>query len=198
MSIIEKNQKVTISYTLSTLDEVVLEKADEGNPLSYLHGHLNLVPGLEEALEGHHPGDELSVILTPEDAYGPYQDDLLLEIPREDLANLGHLEAGMEIELLRDDEQEEEDSWKLPTDPSELYEKEDIAEEIDDEIPSFYIIREVQEDIVILDGNHPLAGQTLKFDVRVIDVDSPLFEEIEQGYLNENEEGDASDGNSLF
>jgi len=187
---IEKNQRVTISYILKDEKGNILETASASSPLAYLHGHLNLVPGLEKALEGREPGEKLFVQLSSDEAYGPWQEDLVMEVPRDDLEELGPLNIGMEIELITEhDEPEEEDSWRLPTDPSELYnEPEEPLDEADDDQPTIFTIKEIRDDVVILDGNHPLAGRDLSFEVEVISIDTPTFEEIEQGYLNENED----------
>jgi FKBP-type peptidyl-prolyl cis-trans isomerase SlyD len=203
MCTIEKNQKVSISYTLRDSEGQVIESAPLSRPLAYLHGYNNIVPGLEKFLEGHKEGESLHIVVKSEDAYGPWQEDLLIEVPREDLEDLGDLYIGMEIEMIREDENDEPSdpnealirSLRLPQDPSELFASEEDDEEQElygeyedpDENPSLFYIREIYDSKVIIDGNHPLAGKDLVFDVKIVEVDSPTFEEIEQGFLNENE-----------
>lgn len=186
MNQIENNQKVFISYTLCDASGQLIEKVSDSQPLAYLHGHQNIVPGLEKLLDGKEKGDVVRATIPCADGYGPYQNDLIMEVPREELADVGELEVGMEIEMFEDGEEEEEEdepSFRLPQNPEDLYrEEDDFEDEETEEDPAVFTVKEIREDVVVLDGNHPLAGKDLVFDLRIVDIVTPTVEEIEQGY----------------
>ena len=126
---IDKNTVVTISYELRNSEGDVLEQSDE--PVSYLHGGYDGVfQVVEEALQGKGVGDELELTLEPEHAFGEYDADLVRIEPINQFPE-GQVEVGMQFEGSAD----EEDEWIL------------------------YTVTDVTEDKVIVDGNHPLAGQ---------------------------------------
>jgi FKBP-type peptidyl-prolyl cis-trans isomerase SlyD len=132
---------VTLAYTLYDEEGDVLDSSDEDSPLSYLHGYGQIVPGLERAIEGMVRGNERSVIVSPEDGYGEYDPDAVLEIDRADFPVAGEVSAGDQF----------------------------LAESDDGEAVPMTIL-EVKEDACIVDTNHPLAGETLRYQITVLDV----------------------------
>jgi len=132
---------VTLAYTLYDEDGDVLDCSDEEAPLSYLHGYGQIVPGLERALEGMVRGNERSVIVAPEDGYGEYDPEAVLEIDRTDFPAGGEVSVGDQF----------------------------LADSDDGETVPMTIL-EVKADACIVDTNHPLAGETLRFEITVIDV----------------------------
>ncbi len=145
---------VTIAYTVTDEDGEVLDQADAADPLAYLHGTGALVPGLEAALTGRGPGDTVKVTLEPDDAYGLHDPDLVAVAQRSQFEEPDDLELGMQFEL------ESEDGEDLVT------------------------VVAIDGDEVTLDANHPLAGLTLTFDVRVLDVREATADEQSHGHAH--------------
>jgi FKBP-type peptidyl-prolyl cis-trans isomerase SlyD len=121
----------------------------------YLHGAGNIIAGLEKALEGKSAGDELSVAVEPEDAYGEYSAELVAVLGREMFEGVDQLEVGMQFHASGPD-----GSMQIVT------------------------IRDLDGDEVTVDGNHPLAGQRLNFQVKVIDVRDANAEEVAHGHIH--------------
>lgn len=144
---------VSLAYTL-TVDGQVIAQTEDGEPMEYLHGAENIVPGLETALTGKKVGDKFSVTLDPEDAYGDYDEEDIEEI---DIAELPaeDLEVGMPLEV------EDEDGY--------LY---------------LAFVREINADTVVLDFNAPLAGKTLTYDVEVVGLREADEEELAHGHVH--------------
>ncbi len=142
---------VTIEYTLTDDEGRVLDASEGSAPLEYLHGYDNIIPALESALDSLETGHTASVTIPPEEAYGDREPDAVFEVPREDLPEEMELRPGMRV------------SAQTP--------KGQIA----------LTVVELTEEKAILDGNHPLAGTTLHFDVEVTDVREATEEELAQG-----------------
>jgi len=132
---------VTLAYTLYDEEGDVLDRTDVEEPLSYLHGYGQIVPGLERALEGLSKGDGRSVLVPPELGYGEYDPEGILEVEKVDFPNPEQIEVGDEF----------------------------VAESPDGEEMPITVL-EIKGDALVVDTNHPLAGETLRFDVTVIDV----------------------------
>lgn len=141
----------TIHYTLTNDAGDVIDKSPEQAPLSYLHGAGNIVPGLEKALAGKQPGDTLKADLAPDEAYGPRHDGLVQTVPRTAFQGVDSVQPGMQFEARTE------------------------------RGPLLVTVTDVGEEQVTVDGNHPLAGQNLHFDVKVADVREATAEEQEQG-----------------
>jgi FKBP-type peptidyl-prolyl cis-trans isomerase SlyD len=159
---------VTMAYILE-VDGQVIAQTENDDALEYLHGAQNIVPGLEAALTGKKVGDKMSVTLAPEDAYGEYDPDDVDELPREELAHMTDLEAGMAIEV----EDEEGDVY--------------VA-----------FVREITAETVLIDFNPPLAGKTLTYHVEVLSMREATEEELQHGHVHgmmwmEDEEWDDDD-----
>ena len=143
---------VAVAYTL-TVEGNILDVVNPDQPLEYLHGAENIVPGLEKALTGKKVGDKLTVTLQPAEGFGEHDDDLVEAISREDFPDVDDLEVGMEVELETEDEEEIE-----------------------------AIIREITPDAVILDFNPPLSGEVLTYDVEVVGLRAATEDELELGF----------------
>jgi FKBP-type peptidyl-prolyl cis-trans isomerase SlyD len=148
---ISENSVVAIEYTLIDDQGQVIDTSDGREPLVYLHGHSNIIPGLEQAIEGQEPGAELEVTVPPEDGYGPYRDELVQDVPREAFAGVDKVEPGM--------------SFRAESNSG----------------PMTVLVREVGDETVTVDGNHALAGKVLNFKVAVKSVREATAEEISQG-----------------
>jgi FKBP-type peptidyl-prolyl cis-trans isomerase SlyD len=151
---VAKNKVVSIDYTLKNDEGEVIDSSEGQEPLFYLHGNQNIVPGLEKALEGKMSGDQVQVSLAPSEAYGERNDALQQVVPREAFQGIDALEVGMQFRA------ESNAGQQIVT------------------------ITAIDGDEVTVDGNHPLAGETLNFDVTVVDVRDATEEELEHGHVH--------------
>jgi len=150
---IEDNKVAGIHYTLKGDDGDVIDSSDGRDPLEYLHGHGNIVTGLENALAGKSEGDKVSVSVSPEEGYGAKSDDMVVEVEREHLP-VEEIEPGMRFSA--------ETSAGM----------------------RMFTAMEVGEEIVKLDGNHPLAGENLNFDVEVVSIRDAEQVELDHGHVH--------------
>lgn len=150
---IAKNTVVTVSYKLSDAQNKLLEEGQE--PITYLHGgYDNILPAIENALEGKKTGYSTVIQVEPEDAFGDYDTSLVRVEDRERLPS--PLAVGMQLEGISDDE-------------------------MDDDM--IFMVTAIADDKVVLDGNHPLAGIALRFSLNVLDVRDATEEEIAQEHI---------------
>jgi FKBP-type peptidyl-prolyl cis-trans isomerase SlyD len=140
---------VTLAYTMYGEDGDVLDSTDEDEPLTYLHGYGQIIAGLERRLEGMVRGDERSVTIPPAEAYGEYHREAVLEVEKSDFPDPASIVVGDEY----------------------------MAEADDGEMLPMTVI-EVNDDHCIVDTNHPLAGETLRYEVTVLDVRPATDHEI--------------------
>jgi len=177
---IRKNKKVAIVYSIMNMKGEILMEVSPHAPVFYLHGYNNenIVSGLENALEGHKEGDEFFIELSYEQAFGPYNKRLVMEVAKEELTPfIDDFWVGGYIERF--------DDW----DDEEMSETERFMREIEDEgYPEGFVIKEIRKNTVILDGNHPYAGMDLIFKVRVVSIAEASILELENGYPRESEE----------
>lgn len=152
---IRENCVVSIHYTLTNGAGDQLDSSSGQDPFTYLHGSRGIIPGLEKALEGKSPGDEFQVTIPPAEAYGEVNEGLIQSIPREAFAGIEQLEPGMQFQT---------------RDPN--------GQTLN------ITVREVAEDNVKIDANHPLAGQALHFDVSITGVREATDEEIAHGHVH--------------
>lgn len=152
---IAKDAKVRIDYTLKNQNGDVLDSSEEREPLAFLQGSGQIIPGLEKALEGREAGDSFSVEIEPGEGYGEYDEELIFEVPRDRFQNQDGIEAGMQVQA-----------------------------QLQDGSTQILTIQSVGDDQVTLDANHPLAGETLHFDVEVAEVSEPSQEEIDHGHAH--------------
>lgn len=150
---IVKNSVVTLKYTVVDPDGNMID--DGQQPLVYLHGGYDgIFPAIEEALHGKKVGEQLTVKLQPEDAFGDYDEELVLV---EDLTQFPeNIEIGMSFERVTDDGEEE----------------------------MIYRITDIADGKVVVDGNHPLAGTALVFDVTIAEVRPATAEELAHGHVH--------------
>ncbi|NER60752.1 peptidylprolyl isomerase [Pseudomonas sp. MAFF212428] len=153
--LIAANKAVSIDYTLTNDAGEVIDSSSGGAPLVYLHGAGNIIPGLEKALEGRDAGAELKVAIEPEEAYGEYSAELVSTLNRSMFEGVDTLEVGMQFHASAPDGQ-----MQIVT------------------------IRDLDGDDVTVDGNHPLAGQRLNFEVKVISVRDASEEEVAHGHVH--------------
>jgi FKBP-type peptidyl-prolyl cis-trans isomerase SlyD len=153
---VAKNAVVTIDYTLKNdAGNVIDSSQSEGRqPLPYLHGMGGLIPGLEKALEGKNPGDSLNVTISPEEAYGKRNEDLIASVPKSAFGN-NPIIVGAQFRT-----QDKQGRSQVVT------------------------VTKIDADTVTIDANHPLAGATLHFDVTIKDVREASQEELEHGHVH--------------
>lgn len=154
---IENDKAITLNYTLKDEQGEMLDQSDNGSFI-YLHGSNNIIPGLENALTGKVKDDKFELIIKPEDAYGEYNPKFTQTVDRTmfDSSQADDLEVGMQFQS-----QAEDGAMMIIT------------------------ISEINGDEVVIDGNHPLAGITLYYDVHVIDVRDASSEELSHGHIHQ-------------
>ena len=151
---IGQDSVVTLHYTLKGDDGKVIDQSSPDEPLAYLHGHGNIVPGLERELTGRNTGDKLTVKVVPAEGYGEYEQALVQQVPRRSLQGIQHLKVGMQLQAQT---------------PQGV---------------RIFTVKRLVSDMVTLDGNHELAGQTLHFDVEIADVRAATEEELSHGHVH--------------
>jgi FKBP-type peptidyl-prolyl cis-trans isomerase SlyD len=151
---IAQDKVVMIHYTLRNDAGEVLDSSSGGEPLAYLHGQGNIIPGLEKALEGRQTGDSLSVSVEPAEGYGVRDDRLVQQVPRRQFGG-ANVQPGMQFHA-----QTSQGQARVVT------------------------VMRIVGDMVTVDGNHPLAGQSLHFDVEVTGVRDASSEELEHGHVH--------------
>jgi FKBP-type peptidyl-prolyl cis-trans isomerase SlyD len=151
--IISENAAVLFHYTLTDEEGTQLDSSKGKEPLAYLHGHKNIIPGLEQAMEGKQAGDVMVVNVEAADAYGEIQEQMIQEVPRKTF-QADDITVGMRFEA------------QTPNGPVSV------------------VVTGVTEETVTVDGNHPLAGKTLNFDVRVDTVREATEEELTHGHIH--------------
>ena len=148
------NKAVTIHYTLTNQEGDVVDSSRDGEPLAYIHGIGALVSGLESELDGKSIGDNVVVTVQPEDGYGHKTPELIQSVPKEAFQFDGDIEVGMRFQAETDHGVE-------------------LVEVVD-----------VDEATVTVDANHPLAGETLNFDVEIVAIRDATAEEVEHGHIH--------------
>ena len=151
---ISADKVVLIHYTLKDDDGGVIDSSAGGEPLAYIQGHGHLVEGLEKALEGKQDGSSVAVSVTPEEGYGTYDAKLIQRVPKRSLQGSGEIKKGMQFQA------------RTP------------------EGRRLFTVTGVVGDMVTLNGNHPLAGKTLHFDVQIVAVREATSEELEHGHVH--------------
>lgn len=151
---IAQDSVVAFHYTLTNDAGEVLDSSEGREPLTYLHGAGNIIPGLEKELEGRQNGDKLQVAVSPEEGYGETQPSLVQEVPRDAFQGVESVEPGMQFQAQTQGG------------------------------PLMVTVTNVEGDTVTVDGNHPLAGQKLNFDVEIAEVREATPEEKEHGHVH--------------
>lgn len=151
---IGKNKVVTLNYVLKNDAGEILDQSQDGSFL-YLHGASNIIPGLEQALENKSVGDSFNVNIAAADAYGERDDSMVQVVPRDMFEADAPVEAGMQFHA-----QTPEGHMITVT------------------------VTSVEGDEITVDGNHPLAGEALNFDVSVVDIRDASEEELDHGHVH--------------
>lgn len=148
------NMAVSIHYTLTNDDGEVLDSSIGDEALVYLHGKGNIISGLEKALHGKVVGDKFNVRIAPEDAYGELLEEMIQVISRDMFEGIDNIEVGMQFHA-------------------------DVSSG-----SGVVTVVNIEDDDITIDGNHPLAGHALTFDVEVIDVRAATEEEAAHGHIH--------------
>jgi FKBP-type peptidyl-prolyl cis-trans isomerase SlyD len=152
---IAKDTVVVITYRLSTLSGELLEEATQEEPAAYLHGGYDgIFPKVETSLDGKQAGDSLDLVLEPDDAFGEYDAELVRVEPADLFP--GNVEVGMQFEGSSEDGQHH----------------------------LLYTVTDIADGKVVVDGNHPLAGQSLRIECIIRDVRAALPEEVAHGHVH--------------
>jgi len=152
--IVEKNRVVSIDYKLTDSDGEIIDSSEGAEPLVYLHGNSNLIPGLEKELEGKKAGDKITCVVGAAEAYGDFDENLVFSVKKSNFAEPDKIEEGMQFEA------HGEDGARVVT------------------------VVSIEGDNVRVDANHPLAGEDLHFDVAVVDVREATAEELSHGHVH--------------
>jgi len=158
--LVSKHNVVSCQYTLRNDAGEVIDASEANDPLVYLHGEENIIPGLERALDGKAVGDEIKVTLEAEDAYGEYDPELVDTVSAEMFEGIDDIQVDMEFQT---------------NEPSE--------EEVE-----FVRVTAIDGDDITIDGNHPFAGMRLHFDVTIEAIREASEEELEHGHVHGGEE----------
>lgn len=145
---------VTIDYTLTDNDGNVVDSSQGNEPMAYLHGANNIIPGLETALEGKNVGDEFSVTVNPEEGYGERDESRQQVVPKE-MFGEEEIQLGAQFHAASPDGNH-----------------------------IVVTVIEVDGDEITVDGNHPLAGEVLNFEVKVVEIRDATQEELDHGHVH--------------
>lgn len=160
MSEIKNDLVVEIEYTLTDDEGKELDSSKGGAPLAYIHGKNNIIPGLEKELTGKKVGDSLTVKVTPEEGYGEFRSEMIQKVPKTQFDGMGELQIGAQ--------------FQVGTEQGENF---------------IVTVSEIEEETVTLNGNHPLAGMNLNFEVKVVSVREATEEELAHGHIHAHGEG---------
>lgn len=156
--VIADQKVVSFHYTLKNDSGEVIDESASDSPLSYIHGTGSIIPGLEKELTGKSVGDKLSVSVAPTEAYGERSETLVQELPKSAFQGVEDIQAGMQFQA------QSENGATVIT------------------------VTKVEGEQVTVDGNHPLAGETLNFDVEVESVRDATAEEIDHGHVHDGDD----------
>ncbi|MCE9542783.1 MAG: peptidylprolyl isomerase [Verrucomicrobia bacterium] len=145
---------VLFDYTLTDHEKDVIDSSSEGGPLAYLHGNGQIVKGLEKAMEGKKDGDSFQVTVDPSEGYGLHDPAKIVVVPADEIEGGDELEVGMQLET-----------------------ESDAGEQT-------VVISKIEGNNVTIDGNHPLAGMPLHFDIKIREVRAATAEETEHGHVH--------------
>lgn len=151
---VQKDKVVSFSYTLKDSSGNVLEQTDKNRPMEYLHGNQNIIPGLEREMEGLKVGDSKSVKVEPKDGYGEYNKDMSFRVPKNNFPEGVDLQPGMEFQTQTENG------------------------------PMIIVVTEVHDEEVVVDANHPMAGQELHFDITINNIREATAQEKQHGHVH--------------
>ena len=152
--LISKNTVVHLSYILRDNNGQIIDQADASDIFEYLHGHENIVTGLEKALENRTVGDKISVSITPEEGYGRFDPTLIRKVPKSEFPPpMRNPEPGQFLQI------EEGGRWRL------------------------WRVDSVDSQNMVINGNHELVDQDLHFEVEILGVRNATSEEVDKGFV---------------
>lgn len=151
---IAQNAVAAFHYTLTDDDGQVIDSSAGREPLTYLHGSGQIVPGLEKQMEGRAAGDKFTAHVAPEEGYGVRHEELMQEVPRAAFQGVEDIQPGMQFQGNGPEGQVN------------------------------VTVTKVENDVVFIDANHPLAGKTLHFAIEVTDVRGATEEELAHGHAH--------------
>ena len=151
---VAKHKVISIDYTLTDPQGTELDSSRGRGPFDYIHGIGNIIPGLEAALEGKAKGDQVNAVIDPDKGYGARDEGLVQELPRSQFDTQDDIQVGMQFHAMSESG------------------------------PRVVTVVSVDADKVTIDGNHPLAGVTLHFDVTVKDIRDATGEELSHGHVH--------------
>ena len=154
-ALIAQGKVIELAYSLKDEEGEILDQSDSQDPFVYLHGADQIVPGLENALTGLKVGDKKQVTVQPGEGYGEFNPELRLTVKRAQFPADAELEEGVEFETT-----------------------------LQDGTPAIFTIVEIEGDQVTVDGNHPLAGEVLHFDVEVLSIREATADEVSHGHAH--------------
>ncbi|MCF6268180.1 MAG: peptidylprolyl isomerase [Melioribacteraceae bacterium] len=151
---IENDKVVLMDYTLTNENGDIIDTSDGREPLAYIQGHQNIIPGLEQEMAGKKVGDKFKAVVQPEDGYGKFNPALLQEVDRNVFKGVDEIEVGMQFK-------------------AEL-----------ENGPIIMTVTKIDGDKITIDGNHALADQVLTFDVEVKEIRNATSEELEHKHVH--------------
>jgi FKBP-type peptidyl-prolyl cis-trans isomerase SlyD len=152
--LIAKDTVVKMHYSVMDSEETLIDSSYDHNPLEIIQGTGFLIPGLEKALEGKTSGDKFTVAIKADDAYGQRFDEYVQTVPKAALEGIEELEVGMQLRATTDDGEQT------------------------------VIVIDVQDEEITVDGNHPLAGVDLTFEVEILEVRAASEDELAHGHVH--------------
>lgn len=152
--IIAEKCVVSMHYKLTDESGQLIDESKD-QPLLYVHGTNSLIPGLEKQLDGKGKGDQVKVTVSPEEGYGPVMPQLIQNLPKDTFQGVDEIQVGMEFEASNENDE-------------------------------MMIVRveAIEDDEITINGNHPLAGKTLNFDVNILDIREASEEELSHGHVH--------------
>jgi FKBP-type peptidyl-prolyl cis-trans isomerase SlyD len=151
---ISDNKVVVLHYAVSDSEDTLIDSSYDHKPLAVIQGSHYLIPGLESELVDHEAGDKFEVAVTAENAYGEREDGFVQTVPKAMFGGIEDLDVGSQLRATTDEGEQT------------------------------VIVIDVQDDEITVDGNHPLAGMDLKFDVEILEVRDATEEELEHGHVH--------------
>lgn len=151
---IARNSVVAFHYTLTDDANQVIDTSEDREPLTYLHGAGHIVPGLEKQMEGRVAGDKFVADVTPEEGYGVHHPELMQEVPRDAFPGVPDIQPGMQFQ------------GRGPQGEINV------------------TVTRIEDDKIVIDGNHPLAGKALRFAIDVVDVRDASADELAHGHVH--------------
>jgi FKBP-type peptidyl-prolyl cis-trans isomerase SlyD len=151
---VSADKVVSFSYTLRDNEGNTLEKTEGGEPMQYLHGYQNIIPGLESEMEGMDVGDTKKVTVKPAEGYGEFDQNLVFKVPRANFPQGIEITPGMEFQTQTE------------------------------QGPLVIRVEEITDEHVMVNANHPMAGQTLHFDIKIEGVRDATSQEKTHGHVH--------------